>query len=166
MSEAKRDNNFTEKQLRGLDMVINKLMKKYSFIKGWKTSPVYKNYTATLYMDLYVDFFELADKYGYGVSSYWKQEILQDPDKNGVGSLSPYIGNKDGTSSDWNSPEREEIFDKYYKLGKEFREYVNKLYLHLPEDYIINWEGGLQLVTPSENLTPISISFDNYIQKN
>ena len=165
MSQAKRDNNFTEKQLRGLDMVMNKVIKKYSFIKGWKLSPVYERFAVTLYLDLYVDFFELADKYGYGVLTYWKQEILQDPDKNGVGALSAYIGNKDGTSYGWNSPKREEIFEKYYKLGKEIREYVNNLYIHLPEEYIINWESSFSSLV-GDNLIPVSISFDNYIQKN
>jgi hypothetical protein len=59
MSEAKRDNNFTKKQLRGLDMVMDKVMKKYSFVKGWKFSPIYEKYAVTIYLDLYVDFFEL-----------------------------------------------------------------------------------------------------------
>jgi len=165
MSQAKRDNNFTEKQLRGLDMVMNKLMKKYSFIKGWKTSPVYKNYAVTLYMDLYVDFFELADKHGYGVLNYWKNDLLQEPEKNAVGAISAYIGNKDGTSLSWDTPEREESFNTYYELGKEIREYVNNLYIHLPEEYIINWESSFSSLV-GDNLIPVSISFDNYIQKN
>ena len=165
MSLAKRDNNFTKKHLRGIDMVINQVMKKYTFIKGWKLSPVYDKFAVTLYVDIYIDFFELADKYGYGVLNYWKREILQDPEKNGVGALSGYIGHKDGTSVDWNSPEREEIFNKYYKLSSEIKEYANKLYLHLPDEYIIKWDTNLESISPSENLMPISISFDNYIQK-
>ena len=166
MSEAKRDNNFTKKQLRGLDMVMNKLMKKYSFIKGWRLSPIYENYKVSIYLDLYVNFFELAEKYGYGVLNYWKNDLLREPEKNAVGAISAYIGNKDGTSLDWNSPEREEIFNRFYNLGKEIREYANSLYLHLPEDYIINWESSFPSVTPGDNLIPVSISFDNYIQKN
>jgi|688.fasta_scaffold84845_5 hypothetical protein len=165
MSEAKRDNNFTKKQLRGLDMVMNKLMKKYSYIKGWRLSSIYENYAVTIYLDLYVDFFELADKYGYGVLNYWKKDLLQDPEKSRVGAISAYIGNKDGTSFDWGGPEREESFNLYYNLGKEMREYVNNLYLLLPSEYIINWESSFSSLV-GDNLLPVSISFDNYIQKN
>lgn len=166
MSEAKRDNNFTKKQLRGLDMVMNKSMKKYPFIKGWKFSPIFEKYAVTIYMDLYVDFFELADKYGYGVLNYWKKDILEDPEKNSVGAISAYIGNKDGTSPDWNSTVRQDIFETYYSLGKEIKEYVNNLYLLLPEEYIINWVSSFPSITERGNLVPVSISFDNYIQKN
>lgn len=166
MSEAKRDNNFTKKQLRGLDMVMDKVMKKYSFVKGWKFSPIYEKYAVTIYLDLYVDFFELAEKYDYGVLTYWKKDILQDPENNKVGAMAAYIGNKDGTSPDWDSPVRKDIFDKYYYLGAEIKEYVNNLYLHLPEEYIINWVSSFPSIKGTDNLVPVSISFDNYIQKN
>jgi len=62
-------------------------------------------------------------------------------------------------------PEREESFNTYYELGKEIREYVNNLYIHLPEEYIINWESSFSSLV-GDNLIPVSISFDNYIQKN
>jgi hypothetical protein len=75
------------------------------------------------------------------------------------------IGNKDGTSFDWGGPEREESFNLYYNLGKEMREYVNNLYLLLPSEYIINWESSFSSLV-GDNLLPVSISFDNYIQKN
>jgi hypothetical protein len=80
--------------------------------------------------------------------------------------MAAYIGNKDGTSPDWDSPVRKDIFDKYYYLGAEIKEYVNNLYLHLPEEYIINWVSSFPSSKGTDNLVPVSISFDNYIQKN
>lgn len=165
MTEPTRNNNFTKKQLRGLDMVFDKAIKKYPLIKGWRLSPIYEKYSVSLYVDIYVDFFELANKFNYGVLNYWKKDLLQDPEKHSVGTMASYIGNEDGTPN-FNSSERDEIFNKYYNLGREINEYVNKLYLLLPKEYIIHWKSSFPSNIPDDNFVPVSISFDTYIQKN
>ena len=79
--------------------------------------------------------------------------------------MASYIGNEDGTPN-FNSSERDEIFNKYYNLGREINEYVNKLYLLLPKEYIIHWKSSFPSDIPDDNFVPVSISFDTYIQKN
>jgi hypothetical protein len=57
-----RDNNFNEKQIKGLDMVIRALAKQYKFIKGWQLDDRYEEYKYTLYIDLIIDVNELAEQ--------------------------------------------------------------------------------------------------------
>jgi hypothetical protein len=79
--------------------------------------------------------------------------------------MASYIGNKDGTPN-FNSSERDEIFEKYYNLGREINEYINKLYILLPKEYIIHWTSSFPSDIPDDNFVPVLISFDTYIQKN
>mgnify|MGYP000645592452 CR=1 FL=1 len=50
-----RDNNFNEKQIKGLDMVMRALAKQYKFVKGWQLDDKYEEYKYTLYIDMIID---------------------------------------------------------------------------------------------------------------
>ena len=39
--DAIRDNNFTPKQIRGIDLVVKSMSKKYPYVKGWKFDEEY-----------------------------------------------------------------------------------------------------------------------------
>ena len=48
--ETQRDNNFTDKQLKGITISVKGAAKSYPFIKGWKFVENYKNYNVDLYL--------------------------------------------------------------------------------------------------------------------
>ena len=66
-----RDNNLTKYQKKGIDIVIKSVNKKYPFIKGWDFYPKWKNYTANLYIDLYVDFKGISEFYNIPIHPYY-----------------------------------------------------------------------------------------------
>ena len=54
MSEARRINDdLTEKQIRGVDLVVKSAAKKYPFIKGWEFQDGWDRYFAHLYINLF-----------------------------------------------------------------------------------------------------------------
>jgi hypothetical protein len=66
-----RDNNLTKYQKKGIDIVIKSVNKKYPFIKGWDFYPKWKNYTANLYINLYVDFKGISEFYNIPIHPYY-----------------------------------------------------------------------------------------------
>lgn len=59
-----RDNNFTDKQIRGIDLTIKALSKKFPFIEGWEFTEDFIKYDVSLYINLYVDLDELKEYVG------------------------------------------------------------------------------------------------------
>ena len=136
MSEAKRNNNFNKKQLRGLEMVVKSASKKYHFIKGWEFGSDYEKWSTSLYLNLLVDIFELADFLDLKVKDYYRDNLNQI----NTASLSPYLIDKDVTNEyEYNYEMTERIFDKTYNLRKKITEYLNSLYGKLPEEYQITY---------------------------
>ena len=159
-----RDNNFTEKQLRGLDMCVKSTSKTYKFIKGWSLSDDYMKYTAHLYLDLYVDWFEISEMLGYDISPYWLGKYEQGEDVLKSGAISSFMVLKDGRGTpSWGSPEQEEIFNKGFDLNQKIKKLLNDMYTNLPEEFKITWYsdiGGRKLYNT------VSLDINQFIQNN
>mgnify|MGYP003337879069 CR=1 FL=1 len=123
-----RDNNFTDKQIRGIDLTIKAASKKFPFIKGWDFSNGYEQYQVSLYLDLYVDLDELKEYAG----EKEVKEYYRNSEKFGA-ILSPFDWGDYGTD-EWQA-----FADKSYELSQKINDYMNNFYSSLPEDYIINW---------------------------
>jgi hypothetical protein len=127
-----RDNNFTEKQIRGLNLTFDATKKKYKFLKKWDFSPTFKKYVNHLYLDITIDMFELADFLDLEIADFYKEH------KNYMTgtSLSVFFRKKDDDNPSSGYFDRE-IFELSYKLRMEIESYFNNMYSFLPDDHKI-----------------------------
>ena len=86
-----RNNDLTEKQRRGIDLVVKSASKKYPFILGWELFPDWQKYDAHLYLDLYVDWNLISQYYNEPINPYYV-EYPEAIDK--TSSLFTYLGSE------------------------------------------------------------------------
>lgn len=147
-----RNNEFTEKQIRGIDLVIKSAKKKYPFIRGWEFHKDFKDYVAHLYINLIVDFDEVAEFYKDTLSQFYKERKMPL-----ISSLlltflsSNYIG-------DFDSPERQESFNRNYNETKKVINFIGDLYKNLPEDFLIYYEMDSWDGSRRQQLVSLSVS--------
>jgi hypothetical protein len=55
----------TPNEIRGLDLIIKSLKKKYNFITGWSPVDDYLKYDNTLFLSLDIDMEKVSDYYGF-----------------------------------------------------------------------------------------------------
>ena len=121
-----RDNNFTDKQLRGINLAINAAKKKYPFIVGWDFTPDYEKYDVTLYINLKVNLKKLSEFVGDpNIKEYYK-----DVEQFGA-LLSPFEW------GDYGSEEWEMNAEKSFRFGLEITDYINSAYEQLPDNFKI-----------------------------
>ena len=139
-----RDNNFTDKQIRGLDLVFKVVKKKFPFIIGWEFSEGYEKYDCTLYLDIKIDVQKLGEYVGmeptkeYGIKKFGAL-------------LSPF---------DWGNyktDEWEEISQKSYQLVVQIKSFINENYNILPDEFKMYYDLG------HLNKYIVNLSIDNYL---
>lgn len=124
MEEMKRY-PMTEIQIKGVNMVIKAIMKRYDFIKGWELTQDYEKYENILFIDLIMDYQEFADKYNY----YFKRLKFSRVKSYGI---VPYIErSEDVTDSDLETHVKQ--------IRKDIEESINILYDSLPNEYKVFW---------------------------
>lgn len=151
-STAKRDNNFTPKQLRGLDLLGKSLMKKYDFIYDFSLASDWEKWHSIIYVDLFVNPEKLSKFMGLPIDEYY-QIKLDDGE-----TLKYSLAHTILSAGESGSPERERNFEKSYNLKRDIENFLNKMYENLPDEMKINWVGeyGTYLC---------DIKIDNYISK-
>lgn len=147
-----RDNNLTEKQIRGIDLVVKSASKKYPFILGWSFFPEWKKYEAHLYIDLYVDWNLISQYYNEPIRRFYAEhpEIVFGH----TSSLFSYLGSDEAWDDDKG---RDKHFMEGYNHGVQIKNFFTNLYLALPEEYQVfyNHHGGLG---DSKNLCTLSVN--------
>ena len=58
------DKELTPNEIRGVDLIVKSLKKKYNFIKGWEPVDDYTKYYNTLFIHLLVDYDMVSDYFG------------------------------------------------------------------------------------------------------
>ncbi len=149
-----RDNNFNEKQIKGLDMVIRALTKQYKFVKGWQLDDRYEEYKYTLYIDLFIDINELAEQ----TNNYINQNRVKE--KKGSSIFFGLTPNKNGEPLESFTDEWDQFVNDSYEYGKELREKMNFLYRKLPNEFKIYIDTG-----EGENNSVVTLNVDDYIIK-
>ncbi len=149
-----RDNNFNEKQIKGLDMVMRALAKQYKFVKGWQLDSAYEDYMYSLYIDLFIDINELAKQ----TNNYINQDRVSE--KKGTSIFFFLTPNKNGEPLDSFTDEWDQFVDDSYEYGKELREKMNFLYGKLPNEFKIYIDTG-----EGENNSVVRLNVDDYIIK-
>lgn len=142
MSYWTRDNNFSEKELKGIDLLLKSIKKKYPFIKGWAFSDDYENYVVSLYLDLYIDTDKLLQFYNLTIKPSYIDEIRK----------------KYKTSylfTPFESIEKDEGFKIIEQIEMNMREF----YELLPKDFQIILPPKNDLVGQETNVIPKSYSF-------
>ncbi len=111
----------TKEQERGVDLVIKAITKSFDFIKGGQVSENYEIYDGLLFIDLFIDFFELSELNNTEINPFWVEQY----EKYGKGML---------TSSALTSFSDSEDFSKYYSLKDDIKNKLNTFYDFLPEN--------------------------------
>lgn len=125
-----RNNEFNKEQLKALNMLISSLKRKYSFVKDWKLAEDFDDYSAMLYIDLFVDILEISEILDLKLSEYY--EIFKnEPKYLSSSSLSTFFEDKNDNNKN--------ITDITWDLRKKMEEYLNNTYIYLPEKFRITY---------------------------
>lgn len=109
----------TDKQIRGIDLAVKALRKKYPFITGWGEYDKWEDYNVNLFVDIQIDPQLLADYVKGEVSNnlpnniYFLQDLLE-----------------------WGTFNWDEIKD----LQTNFENDLQLSYKYLPEEYRVEYE--------------------------
>ena len=123
------DNKINDKQMRGIDMVIKAIMKKYKFIKGWELYPDHEKYDSVIFINVIMDYQEFADTYKYYT------EPNRYTFKRTAGNPATYMG-RDKKDYDSMYYDKDKSLYEEVKLIKEDIENTTKeLYYNLPEEF-------------------------------
>jgi hypothetical protein len=76
MKENERHPELTPNEIRGLDLIIKSLKKKYNFITGWSPVEDYTKYDNTLFLTLDIDMDKVSDYYGFRIRPLIKQFMI------------------------------------------------------------------------------------------
>jgi hypothetical protein len=148
-----RDNNLTEKQIRGIDLVVKSASKKYPFIFGWEFYPDWEKYHAQLYIDLYVDWNLISQYYNIPLRPFYAErpEIVLDS----TTSLFAYLSFDHSFGDEVN---RNEHFLTGYNHGVQIKNLLTTLYQALPEEYQLYYTHRHSVVGEIKNLCTLSVS--------
>jgi hypothetical protein len=119
-------------KIRGIDIVVKSISKKYPFIKGWKFNDEWENWETLISIDFLVDFNEFKkfigeEKYK---DSIYKKTFL---------SLSDSVGFK--------------YYDEAVLLSEDIKKLSDYLYQTLPEEMAFYW------ITADDRRCKLSPSF-------
>lgn len=149
--------NITEKQLRGIDLTIKAVSKKFPFVQGWEFAKDYQNYNSTLFINLIVDFEKVGEFYGYEMIPYYAKKISTDPDL----FISSFFGSFFQEGYKYDSPEYHEYIHRWWLKAQDVKEYLDHMYKTLPEDFQIFWSSERF----PEYKHPIGLNLENFKQK-
>lgn len=162
MSSSRRDNNFTKSQVKGVDMCVRAAAKKYKFIKGWRLDDRFKEYNTFLYIDLFVDWFEISEYMDLKINPFYLNYYKNHEDFK-AGALGSHMLLKNMESVfDLTDDARQKISDDSFKLNRQIYNTLNAFYKQLPETHQIFYKVGID--TPFEDKELVDLSVDEYVQ--
>lgn len=75
------EKELTPNEIRGVDLIVKALKKKYNFIQGWEPDKDYKQYDNTLFIHLLVDYDKVSDYFGMRIRPSIKTLLnMKDPE--------------------------------------------------------------------------------------
>lgn len=140
---SRRDNQFSKKQIRGIELVVNSVKKKYPFIRGWEFNKDFEKYIAHLYINLIVDFDDVAKFYNDDIHLLYRDRKVPL-----ISSLIlTFLSSNDVLGFD--DSKRREFFEHNYNETKKIINLVSQLYKTLPEEFLIyyeydSWDGEIK----------------------
>lgn len=151
--EMDRNNDLTDKQIRGIDLVVKSISKKYPFILGWEFTETWKKYHYHLYINLYVDWKLISEFYNQPLRDFY----INYPEQVGGGaSLFSYLDfDKLVTTQD-------SFFEKGYNEGMKIKSLMGNLYNGLPEEFQVFFTH-VGLLGNDKHVAVLTV--DEFIQK-
>jgi len=142
--EEKKKYPMSEIQVRGVNLVMKAIMKRYDFIKGWEPDQHHENYENILFIEIIMDFQEFADKFNYYFKRFKHVQIKSY-------GIVPYVERSEGVIDS-------DLENNVKKIRQDIEDSINILYQSLPDEYKVFWrlEG-----TEKDAVRKIMIS--NYI---
>jgi hypothetical protein len=150
--------DITKKQLRGVDLAIKALSKKFPFVEGWKFSHDYQKYNSNLFIHLIVDYKKIGEYYGVELQPYYEEKLLKNPDY----FKSSFIGTFFEGNYTYDTPEYKEYIHRWWSRAQDLKGYLELIYKSLPEDFQMLWSTERF----PENKHPISLNVQDFVQKN
>ena len=144
------NNELTPNEIRGVDLVVKALTKKYKFILGWEPDKKYREYDNTLFIHLKINYNMVSDYFGIRIKPSIKAR-LNDKDYDWWGrdlySLTAFLDEPEG-------------YDGGYDVKKQMSNLAKELYNRLPPQLQRTY------VFPSfrgDQDTPVSLNIHGFI---
>ena len=106
-------------EIRGVDLIVKALKKKYNFIQGWKPDDEYMKYDNTLFIHLLVDYDKVSDYFGMRIRPSIKNLLnLKDPEWWGkeIYSLTAFLEEPEGYTGGYDTKTRmRDLAEHLYK---------------------------------------------------
>jgi hypothetical protein len=103
------ENELTPNEIRGVDLIVKSLKKKYKFIQGWEPVNDYTKYYNTLFIHLLVDYDKVSDYFGMRIRPSIKNLLnLKDPEWWGkeIYSLTAFLEEPEGYTGGYDTKTR------------------------------------------------------------
>lgn len=159
MSTLKRNNNFTPKQIRGIELTVKSVSKKFPFIEGWKFAPDFEKYDAHLYIDLIIDYEDFAKFYNSEIHPKYKNKTFDILPKVSI----PFSFLSTNPFAHWDSQEWKDFFEDSYSKNQKIKNMIFETYESLPDEFCIFYP--IKKYYPYEGVTEIKchLSVNDYI---
>lgn len=125
-------------QIKGIDMVVRGVQKKFPFIIGWEKSEVFDKYQTQMFINLIVDMNKLSKYYNGPIKHYWVEDLEQGRGDSGGGTF--YLEN------------HEDIQEISFKNRRGIESFINDVYVLLPKQFqvFVEWSGGSFMFGPND----------------
>lgn len=136
-TKAERD-PLTPNQVKGIDMVIKAIGKKYPYVVGWEKSEVFDKYQSQMFINLIVDMTKFAKYYNSPIKSYWADDLIE--------------GRYDSLGGAFYLENYYEIRDEAYEVKKKIEKRIQEMYNYLPKDFqvFVKWSGDSFIISDTE----------------
>ena len=143
------EKELTPNEIKGIDLIIKSLKKKYKFITGWSPDEDYQKYNNTLFLTLDIDMDKVSDYYGFRIRPLIKK-FMEDKESEWFGrdisNPTVFLDLPDNN-------------DEGYQSKVRMNELSNTLYKQLPEKlqrrYVYESFNG-------ENIYPVVINIHSF----
>jgi len=140
----------TPNEIKGIDLIIKSLKKKYNFITGWSPVDDYLKYENTLFLSLDIDMEKVSDYYGFRIRPLIKK-LMEEKDAywfgRDISNPTIFLDLPDNN-------------DEGFQTKVRMNELSNTLYKQLPEQlqrtYIYESFSG-------ENIYPVNINIHSFV---
>jgi len=116
------EKELTPNEIRGVDLIVKSLKKKYKFIEGWEPVNDYTKYPNTLFIHLLIDYDMVSDYFGIRIRPSIKLQLNdKDPEWWGreIYSLTAFLDEPEGYTGG-------------YDTKKQMNSLIETLYKQLP----------------------------------
>ena len=108
-------------QIKGLDLVVKGVSKKYPYIIGWEKSDVFEKYQSQMFINLIVDMTKLSEFHNGEIKPYWVEDLE--------------IGRNDSSGGTFFLENHEDVQEIASTNRRNLEKRINDIYKSLPKEY-------------------------------